>query len=64
MENLFEKLRELGLSKEEAEKSIQVVYNWIEKKYPVLAAVAKSTVIKESNIKVEHTKETLNEDVC
>lgn len=58
MENLFEELCRAGLSEKEAEKSIQIVYKWVEERYPVLAAVAKNTVIKESNIKLETAKET------
>ena len=62
MKNLFEQLCMTGLSQEEAEKSIQVVYQWIAERYPVLAAVARSTVLKESNIEVEQAKETLLEN--
>jgi hypothetical protein len=47
MKNLLDGLREVGLSDDEARKSIEVVYEWVEERYPVLAAVAKSTVNKE-----------------
>ena len=58
MKNLFDELCGAGLTAEEAEKSIQVVYKWVEDRYPMMAAVAKSTIIKESNIAVEEAKET------
>ncbi|MFL5811784.1 MAG: hypothetical protein ACJ749_19840 [Flavisolibacter sp.] len=47
MKNLLDGLREAGLSTDEAKKSIEVVYGWVEERYPVLAAVAKPTVNKE-----------------
>ena len=47
MKNLLDGLREVGLSENEARKSIEVVYEWVEERYPVLAAVARSTVNKE-----------------
>jgi len=47
MKNLLAGLREVGLSDHEAKKSIEVVYEWVEQRYPVLAAVARSTVTKE-----------------
>jgi hypothetical protein len=47
MKNLLDGLRDAGLSDNEAKKSIEVVYRWVEEKYPVLAAVARSTVMKE-----------------
>jgi hypothetical protein len=47
MKNLLDGLLEAGLSDNEARKSIQVVYEWVEERYPVLAAIAKTTVSKE-----------------
>jgi len=47
MKNLLDELRNAGLSDNEARKSIEVVYEWVEEKYPVLAAVARSTVARE-----------------
>lgn len=49
MKNLLDELRDAGLSDNEARKSIEVVYEWVEERYPVLAAVARSTVRKEMN---------------
>jgi hypothetical protein len=47
MKNLFDGLRNAGLSDLQAKKSIEVVYEWVEERYPVLAAVARETVTKE-----------------
>jgi hypothetical protein len=52
MKNLLDELRDAGLSDNEARKSIEVVYKWVEERYPVLAAVARSTVRKEMNAPV------------
>ena len=49
MKNLLDELRNVGLSDNEARKSIEVVYEWVEERYPVLAAVARSTVAREIN---------------
>ena len=49
MKNLLDGLRNVGLSDNEARKSIEVVYEWVEERYPVLAAVARSTVNREMN---------------
>ena len=57
MKNLLDELRNAGLSDNEARKSIEVVYEWVEERYPVLAAVARSTVRKEmSPPDLEETK--------
>ena len=58
MDNLFDNLRRSGFSEEEAEKSIMIVYKWVEERFPVLAAVARSTVLKDCNIELESSKET------
>ena len=47
MKNLLDGLREVGLSENGAKKSIEVVYEWVEERYPVLAAVERSTVSRE-----------------
>ena len=47
MKNLLDELRNVGLSDNEARKSIEVVYEWVEERYPVLAAVARTTVTRE-----------------
>jgi len=47
MENLFDGLRNAGLSDAEAKLSIEVVYQWVEDRYPILAAVARGMVMKE-----------------
>ncbi|HEX2608792.1 MAG TPA: hypothetical protein VHK91_15520 [Flavisolibacter sp.] len=47
MKNLLDHLLDTGLTEEEARKSIEIVYGWVEERYPVLAAIARSTVIKE-----------------
>ena len=49
MKNLLDELRDVGLSDDKARKSIEVVYEWVEERYPVLAAVARSTVAREIN---------------
>ena len=49
MKNLLDELRNVGLSDDKARKSIEVVYEWVEERYPVLAAVARSTVAREIN---------------
>ena len=55
MKNLLDGLREVGLSEHEAKKSIEVVYEWVEERYPVLAAVARSTVNREISAPPEIT---------
>ena len=49
MKNLLDELRDVGLSDDEAKKSLEVVYEWVEERYPVLAAVARSTVRRVIN---------------
>ena len=57
MKNLLDELRNAGLSDNEARKSIEVVYEWVEERYPVLAAVARSTIRKVMNPpELEETK--------
>jgi len=57
MKNLLDELRDAGLSYNEARKSIEVVYEWVEERYPVLAAVARTTVRREMNPpEIEETK--------
>jgi hypothetical protein len=41
MKNLLFPLLQAGLSEEQALKSIQVVYSWVETHYPVLAVTAR-----------------------
>lgn len=41
VKNLLFPLRQAGLSEEQALKSIQVVYSWLEAHYPVLAVTTK-----------------------
>jgi hypothetical protein len=41
VKNLLLPLRQAGLSEEQALKSIQVVYSWVEAHYPVLAITAR-----------------------
>ena len=47
MKNLIDELREIGLSGEQAKKSIEVVYDWVNDLYPVLAVLARPIVKKE-----------------
>ncbi|HEU4472689.1 MAG TPA: hypothetical protein VFR58_16455 [Flavisolibacter sp.] len=44
MKNLLSELCAAGLSEEEAKMSLQVVYDWVEEHYPVMASLARSTV--------------------
>jgi hypothetical protein len=48
MKNLMDELLLAGFTKEEAGKTIEVVYEWMEVHYPVLAAMARTTMLKES----------------
>jgi hypothetical protein len=41
VKNLLSPLQQAGLSEEQALKSIQVVYSWVETHYPVLAVTAR-----------------------
>jgi hypothetical protein len=41
VKNLLSPLQQAGLSEEQALKSIQVVYSWVEAHYPVLAVTAR-----------------------
>ena len=43
----MDELCDAGLSDEMARKSLEVVYQWLEEKYPVLATIARPTVMKE-----------------
>lgn len=48
MKNLMDEFVLAGLTRDEAGKTIEVVYEWIETHYPVLAAMARTTMMKES----------------
>jgi hypothetical protein len=47
MKNLAEALCATGFSEDEAKKVVVIVYDRVAENYPVLAAVAKNTVMKE-----------------
>ena len=47
MKNLLDQLVNAGLTSEQAEKTIQVVHEWLEEKYPMLGVLAKNTILKE-----------------
>ena len=49
MKNLLEELRKLGLSEEKARLSIKTVFEWVDVHYPVMASLARTTVLKESD---------------
>lgn len=40
----MQRLLDQGLTEEEARKCIEVVYQWVEDQYPVMATLAKSSV--------------------
>ena len=47
MKNLIDELRELGLTEEQVRKSIDVVFDWVDERYPVLAALARPMIKNE-----------------
>lgn len=49
MKNLMDEFQLAGLTRDEAGKAIEVVYEWIEIHYPVLAAMARTTMLKENS---------------
>ncbi|HEY0067801.1 MAG TPA: hypothetical protein VGB46_10575 [Flavisolibacter sp.] len=53
MKNLMDEFQLAGLTREEAGKAIEVVYEWIEVHYPVLAAMARTTMLKETPFEEE-----------
>jgi hypothetical protein len=58
MKNLAEALCASGFSEDEAKKVVVIVYDWVAENYPVLAAVAKNTVMKEVQKEVEEGHES------
>jgi hypothetical protein len=53
MKNLMDEFELAGLTKEEAGKAIEVVYEWVELHYPVLAAMARTTMLKENALEAK-----------
>jgi hypothetical protein len=53
MKNLMDEIQLAGFTKDEASKAIEVVYEWIEVHYPVLAAMARTTMLKEIPLEVK-----------
>lgn len=47
MKNLLDQLCNSGLTEAQAQKTIKVVYQWLEEKYPVLGTLAKNTLLKQ-----------------
>lgn len=56
MKNLMDEFLLAGLTRDEAGKAIEVVYEWMRTHYPVMAAMARTTMLKEIPL------ETRNED--
>lgn len=53
MKNLMDEFQLAGLTRDEASKAIEVVYEWTEIHYPVLAAMARTTMLKEIPLEVK-----------
>jgi hypothetical protein len=48
MKNLMDEFELAGLTRDEASKAIEVVYEWIQIHYPVMAAMARTTMLKDN----------------
>lgn len=60
MKNLMDEFLLAGLSRDEAGKAIEVVYEWIEIHYPVLAAMARTTMLKENPLAAKKEEQVLS----
>jgi hypothetical protein len=58
MNNLVEALSDTGLTETEAKKALQIVFEWIDENYPVLAAMAKSYEFQDLEDEVKSTPHT------
>lgn len=47
MKNILQELHEQGIPEEKALTSLFVIHKWLEKNYPVLGVVSKSTLFKD-----------------
>ena len=56
MKNLLDQLCKTGLTEEQAQKTVEVIAQWLEEKYPVLGTLAKTTILKDE--KAIQTTET------
>lgn len=57
MKNLLEVLCAEGLSETEAKNAIEIVFEWVEERYPVLAVLAENTVMKELAVHLENKQQ-------
>lgn len=48
MQNLLEEIRNIGLSEEQTFTSIKVIQDFLNERYPILAALTEATIFKEA----------------
>lgn len=59
MKNLIETLQKEGTAQLQAKKTILHIYQWLEVQDPFLAAVSKSTLIKDILIEINEERRAL-----